>query len=602
MAILANLAVRLGLNSAEFKAGLDDATKNLKQFEANQKKALKNAQQATSELMSTAGRVAGAIGIAIAAIGAIAKKSDEISDMADAFDASIGSIIGMGKAMDQSGGSAENLSTILTKLSTNAQNAREGSDQLRDSFRSVGITAGEVENLKPDELFDRVARQLAKIEDPTMRSAKAIELLGKSAKGIDWNKYVEEYKKVADPDLAAAIRDAGQAWDDVQKGLANTYYFAVKLIQPLIAIYNALKGIKESYNEFKTQGGNINFDPNNPMAEGIEFKGTGEKPKEKALDEGPKFKSDKYKVASAKDQQRTQEIAKIKEAYEARVKELSVITEQIQREGELIGLSQQEQEMKKLGWKFEDDNAKMQADLQRQINEEKAKGADMDQKKIDLLKQEQENYAILSQVMMENAKIAEQANIDKVRSQQILTDSEKQGFDQLVNNMAVFGQKSKAAFAAWKAMAIAQTIIDTYKGAQESYSALASIPYVGPALGIAAAVAAIGAGMVRVNAIRSTEYQGRAVGGSVVGGTPYLVGEHGPEIMVPHGSGGTVIPNNRLGASLGSSGPVFNGPYIENLSAIDTKSFEDMIYGSNKAVWAANQYAGKNLSTSRTRT
>lgn len=603
MSILARLGVNLTLNSAEFKAGLDDATKNLKQFEANQKKALKNAQTASAELLSTAGRVAGAIGVAIAAVGAIAKKADDISDMADAFDASIGSILSMSKAMNQAGGNAENLGTVLTKLSVNAQNAREGSDQLRDSFRSIGITAGEVENLKPDELFDRVARQLAKIEDPTMRGAKAIELLGKSAKNIDWNKYVEEYRKVADPDLAQAIKDAGQAWDDVQKGLSQTFYFAVKLVQPLIAIFNTLKGIKDAYNEFKTQGGAINFDPNNPMAEGIEFKGTGEAPKPKAPpDEGPKFKSDTYKIASGKDTQRAVELAKVKEAFDIRVKELAITQQQIEREGELIGLNQQEQEMKKIGWKFEDDNTKMQIDLQRQINEEKAKGAEADRQKIALLEQEKETYAVLSQVMMENAQIAEKANIDKVRSQQILTDSEQQGFDQTVNNLAVFGQKSKAAFAAWKAMAIAQAIISTYDGAQKSYSALASIPYVGPALGIAAAVAAIGAGMVRVNAIRATEYQGRAKGGSVLGGNPYLVGENGPEIVVPSGSGGTVIPNNRLGSSLGGGGPVFNGPYIENLSAIDTRSFEQMIYSSSNAVWAANQYAAKSQPVSRNRT
>jgi hypothetical protein len=371
----------------------------------------------------------------------------------------------------------------------------------------------------------------------------------------------------------------------------------------LIAIVNYLKNIGDQYKEFKEQGGSINFDPNNPMAEGIEFKGMGAPAKPKAPpDEGPKFKSDTYKIASGKDTQRAVDIAKVKEAYEARVKELSVIVEQINREGELIGLTQQEQEMKKLGWKFEDDNLKMQADLQRQINEEKARGAEADQKKIDLLIQEQENYKILSDFMMENARIAEKANIDKVRSQQILTDSEQQGFDQTVNNLAAFGQKSKAAFAAWKAMAIAQAIISTYDGAQKSYSSLASIPYVGPALGIAAAIAAIGAGMARVNAIRSTEYQGRAKGGSVLGGNPYLVGENGPEVIVPSGSGGTVIPNNRLSGSLGGGGPTFNGPYIENLSAIDTRSFEQMIYGSSNAVWAANQYAAKSQPTSRNRT
>ena len=40
----------------------------------------------------------------------------------------------------------------------------------------------------------------------------------------------------------------------------------------------------------------------------------------------------------------------------------------------------------------------------------------------------------------------------------------------------------------------------------------------------------------------------RATGGPVSGGTPYLVGERGPELMVPAGNG-TVVPNNALGGS-----------------------------------------------------
>ena len=41
-------------------------------------------------------------------------------------------------------------------------------------------------------------------------------------------------------------------------------------------------------------------------------------------------------------------------------------------------------------------------------------------------------------------------------------------------------------------------------------------------------------------------YVGKAMGGAVAGGRPYLVGERGPELMVPSGNG-TVIPNNALG-------------------------------------------------------
>jgi hypothetical protein len=47
---------------------------------------------------------------------------------------------------------------------------------------------------------------------------------------------------------------------------------------------------------------------------------------------------------------------------------------------------------------------------------------------------------------------------------------------------------------------------------------------------------------------------GKATGGPVTGGTPYIVGENGPELFTPSGNG-FITPNNRLG---GSSGNTFN--------------------------------------------
>jgi phage-related minor tail protein len=90
-------------------------------------------------------------------------------------------------------------------------------------------------------------------------------------------------------------------------------------------------------------------------------------------------------------------------------------------------------------------------------------------------------------------------------------------------------------------------------------------------------------------------YTGKAAGGAVTNNTPYVVGERGPEVFVPSGSG-TIIPNGQLG-SMGGTTNVTNN-YI---NAIDTKSFEDRLLGSSNAIWAANQYANKSLAVNRGR-
>jgi hypothetical protein len=67
-------------------------------------------------------------------------------------------------------------------------------------------------------------------------------------------------------------------------------------------------------------------------------------------------------------------------------------------------------------------------------------------------------------------------------------------------------QQNRFAFEAKKAADIASAITNTYQAATGSYSALASIPYVGPALGAAAAAAAVASGILNVRNIAKTKF------------------------------------------------------------------------------------------------
>lgn len=91
--------------------------------------------------------------------------------------------------------------------------------------------------------------------------------------------------------------------------------------------------------------------------------------------------------------------------------------------------------------------------------------------------------------------------------------------------------------------------------------------------------------------------QGRATGGAIDG--PTLVGENGPEIFIPQSSG-TVIPNQRLSSSFSNQPQVvYNGPYIANMSAIDTQSATQFLTKNKQTIWAANQSAQRSLPASR---
>lgn len=106
--------------------------------------------------------------------------------------------------------------------------------------------------------------------------------------------------------------------------------------------------------------------------------------------------------------------------------------------------------------------------------------------------------------------LSRKAELDKQYSQQSTNIEGARGQLVLQSTSNLFGQlaqlqhshNSKQA-AIGKAAAIAQALINTYQAATASYASLAGIPYVGPALGFAAAAVAVAAGLANVSQIRS---------------------------------------------------------------------------------------------------
>lgn len=151
-----------------------------------------------------------------------------------------------------------------------------------------------------------------------------------------------------------------------------------------------------------------------------------------------------------------------------------------------------------------------------------------------------------------NAKYAQQkADIEKA-----VQDNKIQLASDAFGSLAtIFGAESKAG----KAAAIAQTTIDTYKGATSAFSALSGIPIVGPALGAIAAAAAVAAGIANVKKITSTK---------------------SPEVPKPNYASGVIgvrgagsATSDNISANLSTGESVINakstGMYANELAAIN---------------------------------
>ena len=173
---------------------------------------------------------------------------------------------------------------------------------------------------------------------------------------------------------------------------------------------------------------------------------------------------------------------------------------------------------------------------------EKARIAEDAQNSLTILQEGLNSAFEVERIALENSK---QAELEKAEStgadvnlinekyaqrniqlENAVTNAKIDGFGQVFDSYAdILGEETKAG----KAAAVASTLINTYQSAQNAYTSLSGIPVVGVGLGIAAAGAAVIAGLKNVQKIRNTNTQfsrGALLRGKShsQGGIPFSIG------------------------------------------------------------------------------
>ena len=113
---------------------------------------------------------------------------------------------------------------------------------------------------------------------------------------------------------------------------------------------------------------------------------------------------------------------------------------------------------------------------------------------------------------------AEQAAWERLHKAKIATV--KNAFTTTLSLYEAFGGETAKESEGYKAIASAQAVVQALLSANEAYASMASIPYVGPALGAVAAAAALAQGMAQVRAINATNMKGSTSTPSVNTTTP----------------------------------------------------------------------------------
>jgi len=161
--------VELGV-SDKLSAGLRRAQKQLEAFGAG--------------LRAVGVRMAG-IGLAavtslFGAARMFATVGDDLEEMSQRTGVSVEALSELGFAADIAGSDLETLETGIKHMQRAIVEAADGSEAAQQALAKLGLSAADLAGLSPDEQFKRMADGIARIEDPALRVALAMQIFGRS--------------------------------------------------------------------------------------------------------------------------------------------------------------------------------------------------------------------------------------------------------------------------------------------------------------------------------------------------------------------------------------------------------------------------------------
>ena len=168
-----------------------------------------------------------------------------------------------------------------------------------------------------------------------------------------------------------------------------------------------------------------------------------------------------------------------------------------------------------------------------------------------------ELYAFEDAKMKSQEKMYEE---NEKKKQELRTKGLQDMRSNLEGTLTIMSGSSQKAFKMLQAHKIAEAIVNTYAAVMRAFAAFK------PPMSYLAAGSALTFGLAQVSQIRSQKFTARRQGGAVSENKPYMVGEAGPEVMIP-GSSGFISPN--LG------GKSVNVTF--NINAVDTAGFQQLL-------------------------
>ena len=643
---IAQLAVKLGLETTDFTQGIESAK---------------------SKLSDLANKIPTLAAVGVAAFTAMTAKalqfSDQMADLSDATDISIASVLKISEALAQSGGSADNAGKMLTKFVQSIDDAAQGSKSAQEAFARAGVTLKDLGSMSTEQLLNKTTAGIAKMGDVAAQTGTAFALMGKGIKGTDmeaFNQRIQESSEEFEK-YASAISSAADLHDKLEaKATKTLVMFTNAFLPTLNALFDQLNTTGGAFETLMDLGSkwfkgmvyageivvtvfkSINAAVNligltmDDIAHG-KFDTFMSRVKEydayvAKLRQGNKEFA--YKLlhpesavkATGGDTSRVVTAAKDSEAdkqkqmlYTASLisgeyqRQVNFSLQQLKTRDAMVGMTTNEKKIQEAMNQQLDATSKKIDEITKMRENAAGRGADAK-----TLAEYDKQIEAVKKIGDESVIAAKKIQESSIEAQRTFEFGWNKAFNQYAEDAGNYGKMAEDMFSSFTGNmnSALDKFVDTGK---LSFSDLASsiikdLIKIQMRMLMMQGLSSLFGGMFGSGfaGLGGTSYTSAGVGGSftgagfqmpmaATGGTidgPTLVGERGPEIFVP-GRSGSVIPNNSISDVISGGGVTYNGPYIASMSAIDTQSGIQFLAKNKMTIWSMNQSANRSIPASR---
>lgn len=220
--LLAELAVKIKVDTQPLQAGLGKADTSMGKFSATVKR------HSTAIKLALVGIATAIVGIGIKSVMTYTKTGDAIAKMAKRTGFGVKALSELNYVAKRSGFELGSIEKATKRMSRAIIDAERGLETYARVFRDLGLDIADLRAMTPEEQFWAICGALADLEDQTLKTALAQEVFGRA--GTELLPMLEEGAEGI-ADLKEEAHELGNIYDEVSAEQCEAFQDALLDIQ-----------------------------------------------------------------------------------------------------------------------------------------------------------------------------------------------------------------------------------------------------------------------------------------------------------------------------------------------------------------------------------